>query len=106
MKIENTSVLGNETIAPAQHHRDEFCRRRCYTAEERLAAINKILGITPQERGEVVPERKPILCHIDPGAMGGCRNCPVDMTGPCPNYDQGVTESNQVKASQTESNLV
>ena len=100
-------------------HRDEFCRRRCYTAEEREAAINKILGITPAERGEIVPqpEVKPILCHTDPGAMGGCRICPVDMTGTCPNYDQGVTEgcqsldqgvteSNEVKASQTLSNQV
>jgi NAD-specific glutamate dehydrogenase len=47
-------------------HRDEFCRRRCYTAAEREAAINKILGITPQERGETVPEEA-VPPHVDPG---------------------------------------
>jgi hypothetical protein len=39
-------------------NRDEFCRRRCFTYEEREAAMNKILGITPEERGEV-PEPEP-----------------------------------------------
>jgi len=37
-------------------NRDEFCRRRCYTYAERDAAINKILGITPVEQGDTVPE--------------------------------------------------
>ena len=37
-------------------NRDEFCRRRCFTYEEREAAIDKILGITPEERHETVPE--------------------------------------------------
>jgi hypothetical protein len=37
-------------------NRNEFCRRRCFTAEEREEAINKILGITPQERGETVDQ--------------------------------------------------
>jgi hypothetical protein len=37
-------------------NRDEFCRRRCFTAAEREAAIDKILGITPAERGETVPD--------------------------------------------------
>jgi hypothetical protein len=36
-------------------NRDEFCRRRCFTAEEREIAIDKILGITPEERHEVPP---------------------------------------------------
>jgi hypothetical protein len=36
-------------------NRDEFCRRRCYTAQEREAAIDKILGLTPTERGETIP---------------------------------------------------
>jgi len=37
-------------------NRDEFCRRRCFTAEQRRAAINKILGISPIERRETAPE--------------------------------------------------
>jgi hypothetical protein len=41
-------------------NRDEFCRRRCFTTAEREAAINKILGLTPQERGEIVPEDAPV----------------------------------------------
>jgi hypothetical protein len=36
-------------------HRDEFCRRRCFTAEEREEAMDKILGLTPAERRETVP---------------------------------------------------
>jgi hypothetical protein len=36
-------------------NRDEFCRRRCFTYEQREAAIDKILGITPAERHETVP---------------------------------------------------
>jgi hypothetical protein len=36
-------------------NRDEFCRRRCFTYEQREAAVDKILGITPQERHETVP---------------------------------------------------
>jgi hypothetical protein len=35
-------------------NRDEFCRRRCFTYEQREAACNRILGITPEERGEIV----------------------------------------------------
>jgi hypothetical protein len=38
-------------------NRDEFCRRRCFTYEQREAAIDKILGITPEERHEVVPQK-------------------------------------------------
>jgi hypothetical protein len=41
-------------------NRNEFCRRRCFTAEEREAAIDKILGITPQERGEIAPQDAPV----------------------------------------------
>src|ERR1700733_10385689 len=37
-------------------NRDEFCRRRCFTAAEREAAMDKILGLTPEERGETVPQ--------------------------------------------------
>ena len=33
-------------------NRDEFCRRRCHTAQEREAAMDKILGLTPKERHE------------------------------------------------------
>jgi hypothetical protein len=47
-------------------NRDEFCRRRCYTAAEREAAIDKILGITPQERHEAVPEEA-TPAPVDPG---------------------------------------
>jgi hypothetical protein len=34
-------------------NRDEFCRRRCFTPEEREAAIDKILGITPEQRDHI-----------------------------------------------------
>jgi hypothetical protein len=34
-------------------NRDEFCRRRCFTEEEREAAIDKILGITPEQRDHI-----------------------------------------------------
>jgi integrase len=61
-------------------NRDEFCRRRCYTAAERQAAINKILGITPLERGEIVPE-KPTPRHVDPSMTQGCQGC--DQVNPC-----------------------
>jgi hypothetical protein len=37
-------------------NRDEFCRRRCFTAAEREAAMDKILGLTPEERGETIPQ--------------------------------------------------
>jgi hypothetical protein len=36
-------------------NRDEFCRRRCFTYEQREAAVDRILGITPEERHETVP---------------------------------------------------
>jgi len=81
-------------------HRDEFCRRRCFTAAEREAAIDKILGITPQERGETVPEQAPPP-SVEPGVPEECRNCPRGMTEGCPNYDQGVTESKLVKPGQS-----
>ena len=58
-------------------NRDEFCRRRCYTAEEREAAMDKILGLTPQERHETVPP--------DAAATSG---------------ETGGTKSNQVPPSQ------
>ena len=48
-------------------NRDEFCRRRCYTYAERDAAINKILGITPVDQSETVPE-EPTPPTLDPGA--------------------------------------
>jgi len=53
-------------------NRDEFCRRRCYTAEEREAAMDKILGLTPQERHETPNPDPPTPCgghcqtHSDP----------------------------------------
>jgi hypothetical protein len=55
-------------------NRDEFCRRRCFTTAEREAAINKILGITPAERGETVPEEadprsEPVQSHLDPALI-------------------------------------
>jgi hypothetical protein len=81
-------------------HRDEFCRRRCFTAAEKEAAIDKILGITPQDRHEIDPEEEPAP-SVEPGLPEECRNCPIRMTEGCPNYDQGVTESNPVKGSQS-----
>ena len=84
-------------------NRDEFCRRRCYTAEEREAAIDKILGLTPQERGETVPEQAPPP-KVQPCVPEGCQNCHGCMTEGCRSFDQGVTESNPVKPSQTQSN--
>jgi hypothetical protein len=53
-------------------NRDEFCRRRCYTAAEREAAIDKILGITPADRGETVPEAAPPAscpCALAPASI-------------------------------------
>jgi hypothetical protein len=38
-------------------NRDEFCRRRCFTYEQREAACDRILGITPEERHETVPPK-------------------------------------------------
>jgi hypothetical protein len=55
-------------------NRDEFCRRRCYTAEEREAAIDKILGLTPQERGETVPEQA-TTPPLEQGATEVRRRC-------------------------------
>ena len=67
-------------------NRDEFCRRRCYTAAERQAAINKILGITPLERGEIVAEpAAPSQVHT------GCQAC----------VKQGCQGCDQVEASQS-----
>jgi hypothetical protein len=60
---ENTSVHGHEK---ENINRDEFCRRRCCTAAEREAAIDKIRGITPQERGETVAGPPPPP-NVDPG---------------------------------------
>jgi hypothetical protein len=88
MKTANTSIGGNEK---KNIHRDEFCRRGCFTAAEREEAINKILGITPQERRETLPEAAPAP-NIAPGVPEECRNCPKDMTEGCRNSDQGVTE--------------
>ena len=39
-------------------NRDEFCRRRCFTAEQREAAIDEILGITPEWSAAVKEHRK------------------------------------------------
>jgi hypothetical protein len=41
-------------------------RRRCHTAAEREAAVDKILGLTPQERHETVPEEAP-PAPVEPG---------------------------------------
>jgi hypothetical protein len=58
----NTSMHGNEK---ENINRDEFCRHRCDTAAEREAAIDRIPSLTPQERGEPVPEEAPPP-HLDP----------------------------------------
>ena len=75
-------------------NRDEFYRRRCQTAAEREAAINKILGITPQERIEVVPEKEapedPTM--VAPCGPEGCPGCDASISEGCPNRDEGVPE--------------
>jgi hypothetical protein len=59
-------------------NRDEFCRRRCYTAEEREAAIDKILGITPAERGETVhPDADAASVEAAPAQSGPIRSNPA-----------------------------
>ena len=77
-------------------NRDEFCRR-CFTAAEREAAMDKILGITPQERGETVPPEAAQPCVTD-GTDGADRL--DEMSG------TGVTESEPDAASHAQSRLV
>ena len=103
-------------------NRDEFCRRRCYTAAEREAAIRKILGIAPLEPRENDPKEAPqpngstgvSPCQenetghaavpqpsMDPGVPAECGHCQCCMTEAFRNCDQGATESNPVRPSQS-----
>jgi hypothetical protein len=74
MNSVNTSVNGNEKESL---NRGEFRRRRCCTAAQREAAMDKIPGLTPQERGETVP-RGPDASQT--------------LTQACPGCDPGLTE--------------
>jgi hypothetical protein len=51
-------------------NRDEFCRRRCFTYEQREAACDRILGITPEERHEIVPEPQTPEAPAEPDQSG------------------------------------
>jgi hypothetical protein len=86
MHNENTSVHGNEK---QNINRDEVCRRRCRTAAEREAAIDKILGLSTRERGQALPEKAPPP-NVDPG-----------LTEVLARFDRGLTKSKPVKPGQS-----
>jgi hypothetical protein len=68
-------------------NRDEFCRRRCFTYEQREAAIDKILGITPAERHEVEPGNEDV-----PASQND--DIPTSQPGDAPpNQDPGSPSS-------------
>jgi hypothetical protein len=81
-------------------NRDEFCRRRCFTYEQREAAVDKILGITPAERHEVEPGNEDV-----PTSQND--DMPPSQPGDTPpNQDPGSLSSQGADAPSSQDGVV